>query len=48
MIYSWMRNRNILEYLGIWEKVNHSRLKGHEFVTFKIMAGLNTSLEFWV
>jgi len=42
MIYSWMRNRNTLEFLGIWEQMNNSDFKGNEFVTFKTQAGLNS------
>ncbi len=41
MIYSWMRNRNTLEFLGIWEEMNNPDFKGNEFVTFKMQAGLN-------
>jgi hypothetical protein len=42
MIYSWMRNRNTLEFLGIWEEMNNPGFKGNEFVTFKSQAGLNS------
>jgi hypothetical protein len=42
MIYSWMRNRNTLEFIGIWEELNNPDFKGNEFVTFKSMAGLNS------
>lgn len=42
MIYSWMRNRNTLEFIGIWEEMNNSNFKGNEFVTFKTQAGLNS------
>jgi hypothetical protein len=41
MIYSWMRNRNTVEFLGIWELLHNDSFKGNEFVTFKTMAGLN-------
>ncbi len=41
MIYSWMRNRNTLEFLGIWEQLYNPGFKGNEFVTFKMQAGLN-------
>ncbi len=41
MIYSWMRNRNTLEFLGIWEEMNNMDFKSNEFVTFKSQAGLN-------
>ena len=42
MIYSWMRNRNTLEFIGIWEQMNNPDFKGNEFVTFKSQAGLNS------
>ena len=42
MIYSWMRNRNTLEFIGIWEEMNNPGFKGNEFVTFKTQAGLNS------
>ena len=42
MIYSWMRNRNTLEFIGIWEQMNNPDFKGNEFVTFKTQAGLNS------
>lgn len=42
LIYSWMRNRNTLEFLGIWEQIHNSSFKGGEFETFKKEAGLNS------
>lgn len=42
LIYSWMRNRNTLEFIGIWEKIHNPDFKGLEFETFKNQAGLNT------
>jgi hypothetical protein len=42
LIYSWMRNRNTLEFLGIWEHIHNSNFKGGEFETFKKEAGLNS------
>ena len=41
LIYSWMRNRNTLEFLGIWEQMHNPSFKGLEFETFKKEAGLN-------
>jgi hypothetical protein len=41
LIYSWMRNRNTLEFLGIWEQIHNPIFKGGEFDTFKKDAGLN-------
>ncbi len=42
LIYHWMRNRNTLEFLGIWELINNPSFKGLEFETFKKEAGLNS------
>lgn len=42
LIYSWMRNRNTLEFIGVWEELNNPDFKGNEFVTFKMQAGLNS------
>jgi hypothetical protein len=42
LIYSWMRNRNTLEFLGIWEQIHNPDFKGGEFETFKKDAGLNS------
>ena len=42
LIYSWMRNRNSLEFIGIWEKIHNPAFKGLEFETFKTQAGLNS------
>jgi hypothetical protein len=35
LIYSWMRNRNTLEFLGIREQILNSNFKDGEFETFK-------------
>lgn len=40
MIYSRMRNRNTIEFLGIRELLNNENFKGNGFVTFKSQAGL--------
>ncbi len=42
LIYSWMRNRNSVEFLGIWEQLHNPLFKGGEFETFKKEAGLNS------
>ncbi|MBU2950238.1 KilA-N domain-containing protein [Tamlana agarivorans] len=41
-IRNWMRNRNTIEFLGIWEQLNNPSFKGVEFDTFKNQAGLNS------
>lgn len=40
-IRNWMRNKNTLEYLGVWESLNNPAFKGAEFDTFMREAGLN-------
>jgi len=42
LIYSWMRNRNTLEFLGIWEQMHNLDFKGGGLETFKKQAGLNS------
>lgn len=42
LIYSWMRNRNTVEFLGIWEQIHNPEFKGGEFETFRKEAGLNS------
>jgi KilA-N domain len=42
LIYNWMRNRNTVEFLGIWEQIHNPNFKGVEFDTFKKEAGLNS------
>ena len=42
IIYNWLRNRNTLEFLGIWEQLYNSNFKPLEFEGFKIEAGLNS------
>ncbi len=41
VVKNWMRNRNTLEFLGLWEKINNPFFKGVEFDSFKKEAGLN-------
>ncbi len=42
LIYQWMRNRNTVEFLGIWERIHNLAFKGVEFETFKKQAGMNS------
>jgi len=42
LIYSWMRNRNTIEFLGIWEQMHNIDFKGGEFDTFRMQTGLNS------
>jgi len=41
-IRNWMRNRNTVEYLGLWETLHNPNFKGVEFDTFRKQAGLNS------
>lgn len=42
IIGHWMRNRNTLEYLGVWETLHNPNFKPTEFDRFKKEAGLNS------
>ena len=41
VIANWLRNRNTIEYLGIWETLYNTDFKPLEFEGFKKEAGLN-------
>lgn len=41
VIANWMRNRNTIEYLGIWEQLYNPNFKPTEFEGFRMQAGLN-------
>ena len=41
-IYAWMRNKDVIAYLGLWEQLNNENFKGHEFETFENDAGKNS------
>ena len=40
-IHTWLRNKDVILYLGLWEKINNLDFKGIEFDTFKNEAGKN-------
>ena len=42
LIRNWLRNRNTIEFLGIWEQLNNPGFKPVEFDGFKRQAGLNS------
>lgn len=42
IIQNWIRNRNTIEFLGIWEQLNNPNFKPIEFEGFKKQAGLNS------
>ena len=41
-IHDWLRNRNTLEFLGIWESVHNPCFNSGEFARIKSQAGLNS------
>lgn len=41
VIAGWLRNRNTIEYLGIWEQLYNPHFKPTEFEGFRLQAGLN-------
>ena len=41
-VYAWMRNKDVVLYLGLWESINNENFKGHEFETFENEAGKNS------
>ena len=41
-ISDWLRNRNTIEFLGIWESIYNPDFNYGEFATIKSMAGLNS------
>ena len=50
-ISDWLRNRNTLEFLGIWESIYNPNFNYGEFATIKSQAGLNSfkiSVKDWV
>ena len=40
-IQNWMRNKDVISYLGLWENIHNENFKGVEFDTFKNEAGSN-------
>ena len=42
VIQNWMRNRNTIEFLGVWERLNNPNFKPLEFEGFRNKAGLNS------
>jgi len=50
-ISDWLRNRNTVQFLGIWESVYNPAFNYGEFATIKSQAGLNCyklSVKEWV
>ena len=42
LISNWLRNRNTIEFLGLWEQINNSDFNPIEFDGIKTQAGLNS------
>jgi hypothetical protein len=42
LISNWMRNRNTIEFLGIWERLHNPSFNPIEFDGIRIQAGLNS------
>jgi hypothetical protein len=50
-IGDWLRNRNTVEFLGVWERVHNPAFNPGEFATIRNQAGLNSyriSVKDWV
>jgi hypothetical protein len=50
-IGDWLRNRNTVEFLGVWERVHNPNFNYGEFATIRSQAGLNSyriSVKDWV
>lgn len=50
-IADWLRNRNTVEFLGVWERVHNPDFNYGEFATIRSQAGLNSyriSVKDWV
>ncbi len=42
LIRNWLRNRNTIEFLGIWEQINNPDFNPVEFDGIRKQAGLNS------
>ena len=42
MIRNWLRSRNTVEFLGLWERLNNPRFNPVEFDGIRIQTGLNS------
>lgn len=42
VVKNWMRSKNTIEFLGLWENLNNPDFKGVEFDHFKTEAGYNS------
>lgn len=42
VVKNWLRSKNTIEFLGLWEHINNENFKGVEFDVFKNAAGSNS------
>ena len=42
VIQNWMRSRQTIEFVGLWEQLHNPNFKGVEFEAFRKEAGLNS------
>lgn len=42
LIRNWLRNRNTVEFLGVWERLNNPKFNPVEFDGIRMQAGLNS------
>jgi len=42
LVRNWLRNRNTVEFLGVWERLNNPDFNPVEFDGIKMQAGLNS------
>ncbi|MBK9265320.1 MAG: KilA-N domain-containing protein [Polyangiaceae bacterium] len=42
LIRNWLRNRNTVEFLGVWERLNNANFNPVEFDGIRMQAGLNS------
>ena len=42
VVKNWLRNKETISFLGVWEELNNENFKGHEFTTFENLAGKNS------
>lgn len=51
LIEAWLRNKNTIEFIGVWERLNNLNFNSPEFEGIKIQAGLNRftmSAKLWI
>ena len=44
-VSDWLRNRNTMEFLGVWERIYNPNFNYGEFATIRNQAGLNNFKE---